>query len=322
VEVEWRAAEESDLDAWVGALAEIEAVDRSGAVVLRADLEEQLALSYVDAAEDTRLGWRDGRIVAWGTVYCIPNDRQWRVNLAGAVVPDARGHGLGSVLVDWQVTHGREVAARRPEGVPGWLELGASDGDTDRAELFAAFGFTPLRYYPEMRRPLTGTVAVPLDAPVLDDGLELVTFDQVRNGATRSAHNDAFRDHFAATEFDAETWRSWVTGDHSFRGDLSFHVLDGEEIAGYALSFTYPHEWAALGFTEGWTHHLGVRRAWRGRGVAKAMLAATALAFRDEGLEYAALEVDAENPTGALALYEHQGYVRGKTHVHWWLPDD
>ena len=258
--VDWRAARERDLDAWVEALAAIEAVDRSGAVVVRADLEEQLALSYVDAAEDTRLAWDRGRIVAWGTVYAIPNDRHWRVNLAGAVVPAMRGRGLGTELVDWQVGHGRTVAGRRKSGVPGWLELSASDGDTDRTDLFSTFGFTPLRYFPEMRRPLASPVA----APVVPSGLALVPYTRERDDATRAAHNEAFRDHFAATEFDAETWRSWVTGDHSFRGDLSFLVLDGDEIAGYALNYLYPHEWEALGFREGWTHQLGVRRAWRG----------------------------------------------------------
>jgi GNAT superfamily N-acetyltransferase len=316
--VEWRAAGERDLDAWVEALAEIEAVDRTGAIVLRVDLEEQLSLSYVNAAEDTRLGWAGGRVVAWGAVYCIPNDRQWRVNLAGAVVPAWRGQGLGTELVDWQVGHGRTVARRRAAGVPAWLELGASDGDHTRADLFAAFGFTPLRYYPEMRRPLTA----PITSPTVPDGLALVPFTAERDADVRVAHNEAFRDHFAGTAFDTETWRSWVTGDHSFRGDISFLVLDGEEIAGYALNYVYPHEWDALGFREGWTHQLGVRRAWRGRGLAKVLLAATAAAFRAEGLEYAALEVDADSLTGAFALYEHEGYVRGKTHVNWWLPLD
>src|SRR3954471_890040 len=94
--VEWRSARGRDLDAWIDALAEIEAVDRSGAVVVRADLEEQLALSYVNATEDTRLAWNRGCVVAWGTVYAIPNDRHWRVNLAGAVVPAMRGRGLGA----------------------------------------------------------------------------------------------------------------------------------------------------------------------------------------------------------------------------------
>ena len=58
-------------------------------------------------------------------------------------------------------------------------------------------------------------------------------------------------------------------------------------------------------------------RPWRGRGVAKSLLGATAAAFAREGLDFAALDVDAENPSGALALYEGQGYSRDKTRVAW-----
>ena len=91
----------------------------------------------------------------------------------------------------------------------------------------------------------------------------------------------------------------------------------GEEVAGYAINATHRAEWDALGFSEAWTHQLGVRRAWRGRGIARALLAASMRAFADDGLEFAALDVDAENPTGALALYLGMGYERDRTRVLW-----
>ena len=314
--VEWRAPADADLDDWVDAFAVVEAVDRTGEVLGRADLEEQLGLSYFDAARDARLGWCDGRIVGWGTVVCIPSSHQRRVLLDGAVIPDERGMGIGAELVAWQTERGREVAAEQQSGSPGWLELSASQADATRSDLFRLFGFNPLRYYHEMRRPLADGVM-----PVaLRDGLELVPFDVTRDDAIRAAHNEAFRDHFASSELDAETWGTWVTGHHNFRGDCSYLVLDGDEVAGYALNSIHPDDWPALGFREGWTHQLGVRRRWRSQGVARALLSATAGAFAVEGLEYAALDVDAENPTGALALYEGQGYQRSKTRVAWSLP--
>src|SRR3954468_17298560 len=151
MDVEWAGASDADLDAWVDALGVIEAFDRTGEVLLRADLEDELGLSYVDPAAAVRLGWHDGRIVAWGTVVCIPNSHQRRVQLAGAVVPDLRGNGIGRDLLAWLVARGAVVARAQPTDAPGWLELGATDGDRAREELFAAFGFTRLRYYFEMR---------------------------------------------------------------------------------------------------------------------------------------------------------------------------
>lgn len=316
--VEWRAPDEGDLDDWADALARVEAVDRTGEVLGRADLEEQIGLSYFDVSTDARLAWWDGEVVAWGMVCCIPSPHQRRVLLDGAVVPEARGRGIGTELVSWQRDRGCEVAAKVDASIPGWLELSASEADHVRGDLFAESGFTPVRYYHEMRRALADG-ALPVG---LRDDLDLVPYERAYDESVRVAHNEAFRDHFAASELDPESWDAWVTGHHNFRADCSYLVLDGDAVAGYALNAIHPDDWPALGFTEGWTHQLGVRRAWRGQGLAKALLGATAGAFAVEGLEYAALDVDAANPTGALVLYEGQGYQRAKTRVAWARPVD
>jgi ribosomal protein S18 acetylase RimI-like enzyme len=49
--------------------------------------------------------------------------------------------------------------------------------------------------------------------------------------------------------------------------------------------------------------------------VAKALLANSFDAFRDEGLTHTMIGVDAENPTGAFRLYENLGYeaIHGTT---------
>ena len=301
------------------ALAEIEAFDRTGETLGRDDLKDELGLSYFDAEADVRLGWHGGRIVAWGTVVCVPNTHQRRVQLAGAVVPDGRGQGIGTELLEWLVARGTEVAEARPTDAPGWLEVGASDGDAAREELFGEFGFDRLRYYFEMRRPLGDLTPSPRPVPA---PLRLVPYDFAYDDATRDAHNEAFRDHFAANELDAETWHRWVTGGQGFRPDCSFLVLDGDEIAGYVLNSIHPDDWPGLGFTEGWTHQLGVRRPWRNRGIATVLLDQSAAAFAAEGLDFATLDVDAENLTGALGLYESHGYHRDKTRVAWSLPLD
>jgi mycothiol synthase len=298
------------------AVAAVEAVDRTGEALTEADLADQLELSYFDPEHDGRLIWSpDGDVVAYGTVESRPSDIRRRVSLDGAVRPEWRRRGIGRALAQWQIDRGLEVAAAADRSLPGWLEFAADERDEGRAALFTKLGFAPHRYYLEMRRSLRA----PIPEPVVPDDLELVPFAPGMEESTRQAHNEAFRDHWGSSPIDDETWLTWVTGHRDFRADLSFVVTDRAtgEVAGYAINAAHPNDWPALGFTEAWTHQLGVRRPWRGRGVARALLAASMRAFERDGLEFAALDVDAENPTGALALYQAMGYERDRSRVAW-----
>ncbi|MNC79370.1 Acetyltransferase (GNAT) family protein [compost metagenome] len=51
-----------------------------------------------------------------------------------------------------------------------------------------------------------------------------------------------------------------------------------------------------------------MRRAWRGRGLAVALLTAAMRSFRADGIQYAELDVDTANPSGAHGLYADLGY--------------
>ncbi len=83
---------------------------------------------------------------------------------------------------------------------------------------------------------------------------------------------------------------------------------DGDEVAGVVFNAIFAAENEALGMQRGWLEHVSVRRPWRGRGVAKALCAASFRLLRDRGIEEAWLGVDGANPTGALQLYEGLGF--------------
>lgn len=62
------------------------------------------------------------------------------------------------------------------------------------------------------------------------------------------------------------------------------------------------------GIQEAWIGELGVRQPWRRRGLATAMLNHSMRAFKTEGLDFATLGVDTENPTNALGVYQQVGF--------------
>ena len=64
------------------------------------------------------------------------------------------------------------------------------------------------------------------------------------------------------------------------------------------------------GYTSGYTDALCVRRSYRGRRIAPALLAAGMRAYAADGMQYAVLDVDTENPTGAYGLYSSLGYQK------------
>jgi ribosomal protein S18 acetylase RimI-like enzyme len=169
---------------------------------------------------------------------------------------------------------------------------------------FTERGFAPLRHFLELRRDLSAGLP-PMRAA---GGVVLAPYDNARDEALRDAHNDAFLDQWGSEVRDRASWERWFTGSRHYRPDLSVIALDGNDIVGYALSMVFPDDAAARGYTEAWTSHLGVRRPWRGRGVATALLTTAIHAYAAAGYEYASLDVDAENPSGALGLYRRLGY--------------
>jgi mycothiol synthase len=58
-----------------------------------------------------------------------------------------------------------------------------------------------------------------------------------------------------------------------------------------------------------------VRRPWRRRGLARALIARSLQVLKDQGMTEACLGVDAQNPNGARHLYESMGFCSVKEFV-------
>src|SRR5512143_2516346 len=96
--------------------------------------------------------------------------------------------------------------------------------------------------------------------------------------------------------------------------------MAGKEVAGFSMNGVSAERNARQGRSEGWIEELAVRRPWRRRGVATALLCASMHAFKAEGLQQAMLGVDTENLTGALRVYEHVGFKPVKRFIQFEKP--
>lgn len=312
----WRAAGASDIDNWAALIARTAAVEQPVWYEKAADLEQILQSSKNDPAVDTVLGLdADGVARAYGRVSKNPEgDKAFGF---GCVDPDWQRRGIGTAILGWQEERTRrrfEEDAASGQQQETRLRLFMEEKMSHQSALFEARGFGIVRWYNEMHRPLDGGLPEVRLAP----GLELLTLEPALHEAVRLAHNDAFRDHWGSEPRDEEAWR-FTMEDPLHRQDLSTVVRDTAtgEVAGYQIATFDPDTAAARGFKEGYTDLLGVRREYRGRGVASSLLADAMHRFVAAGMDVASLDVDSENPTGALALYLKMGYKAVNRSMAW-----
>jgi ribosomal protein S18 acetylase RimI-like enzyme len=166
-----------------------------------------------------------------------------------------------------------------------------------------------------MRRPLDQ----PVPAAQLPQALRLKPFDTAYEDALREAHFEAFSDHWGWTPPSVETWRSRNVGSRAFRGLQSYVVMDGDTVAAYVNCYEYEADTEVTGVRQLYIGQVGTRRAYRGRGLARAALAKVLAKGAEAGYQQAALGVDAENPTGALGLYEKLGFSTYQKYVNYQL---
>ncbi len=305
-EYTWRPATVADARRiWEMFLA-ADAADGSQRAGTLADMRREFEDPATDFAQDSLLALTaDGDVAAVAVVSLVPQAVTEVVAfLWGGVHPQHRRRGLGHFLLQWQEARARAKMAGQPEALPRLLRVSCYDHESDRIALFRRHGFEPLRYFYQMRRDLGQPIPTPEPA-----ALRIVNWSPERDPQVLAAYNEAFGDHWGFQPQTEAHWRLFVVGSESFRSDLSFLALAGEEVVGFAINFLSPEENERQGIQEAWVGLLGVRRPWRRCGVGTALLCRSLQAFRAVGMEYAALRVDGESPTGAFGLYERLGFV-------------
>lgn len=303
LELSWRPLHAADAEQLHALMNAVEEADESPARTSLPMVEEMFTEAWRDMQRDSLGGFDGGGVLrAYALVHVRPGDvRTVRAFLQGGVHPAWRGRGIGRAVLAWLEGRGRQKLVESGKELPARLAVYVDEHARDNRRLYAAAGFSPIRWYTEMRRDL----ALPLPE-VAVEGVRIEQWRPELDEAVRLAHNEAFGDHWGSEPRSHEDWQHGH-GPHFVPG-WSFVALAGDEVVGYTLSGRYEADFPVTGFSFGYSELLGVRRAWRGRGVAVALLARAMAAFKADGMEYAMLGVDTANPSGAHGLYERLGY--------------
>ncbi|MEO6142930.1 MAG: GNAT family N-acetyltransferase [Dermatophilaceae bacterium] len=307
MDISLRPLTRGDIAGWADLLAQIEKVDRTGEHFGAADLEEEMANPEVVVGKDF-VGAFDGPDLV-GYYSVLPRGEaggHFMIDVVGSVLPARRGQGIGTLLVAGMVDRAARASAETRPDLPAKLTSTGLTSNQAQGDLLGSTGMRAERWTFVMRTPLDD---LPPPRPV-PDGYGLRTYDQSMSNVLRETHNRAFRDHPNFTPWSEVAWKQFVTGARSFRPQLSFAaVLDGsDEIVAYLQTAEFDADLDATGRRDAYVGRIGTLQEHRGQGLGAALLGHSLHTYRDAGYKQASLNVDSENPSGALGIYERAGF--------------
>ena len=297
-----------DAARWAVLLAAVEEVDRRDEHYDADDCAEELADPDLDLERDTLVvldgsAGGEGAAVAYQVLRLRSGGVEGAHVLTDAAVhPAYRRRGIGAALL--------AVALDRAHELDAALFMRVSETNAGAVALAEGTGMAPVRWWSELDRDL----AEPITPALVPTGLTVASlgppYDAARwDEPLRAAHNSAFADHWGSAPVSQQAWVHWRTGSRSFRPGCSAVAATADgEIAGYVLGYEYDADTERTGRRDLYIATVGTIAAHRGRGVAAALLAHVLHAARGVGYDTSSLTVDAQNPTGALGVYERAGF--------------
>jgi mycothiol synthase len=215
-----------------------------------------------------------------------------------------------------------DVRATAPDALPGLLEaieeraaakkpeaplMGyTSDADTPLRDLYESAGYRLVRHSFRMQIELD---EVP-PGPEWPEGFAVRTMLEGEERRFYDAQLASFADTWMFSPEPYEAWRHWMVDEPNFDPSLWFVAEKRDELGGIVIARAPESEPGV-----GWVRILGVIPEHRQQGLAQALLRHTFREFASRGFNAVALGVDAENPTGAVRVYERAGMHVERTNL-------
>jgi len=220
---------------------------------------------------------------------------------------------------NWLYDYGLAFADRlsAESEVPLGVYSGCFATDAAYAQVIESHGLTVDRRFWRMRLDLDPQQ--PYVAPTLPPGvtLEVAPDDDAGRRLVHRLNEAAFVDHWHNTPRTFDDWYERVLASVGDDPAQRYIALVEGEPAGLLVADDSLAEQR-----ESWVRTLGVLREFRGRGVAKSLLANAFAAASTRGQVRVSLTVDSESPTGATRLYEGMGMAVASEIAIWNRPPE
>jgi ribosomal protein S18 acetylase RimI-like enzyme len=223
-----------------------------------------------------------------------------------AVAPRYEGDAaIWDGLYAWSVGRAKELLPLASREIRVAATASTASQDEARRAALERAGFAPVRGESHMRIDLV----TPPAGALWPSGVSVRTSDlDADMRAIVAAYTEAWRDHWGFVERPFADVLATFLGEVENRcgpvdPSLWFLAVEGDEVVGMSLCIAGLMDDP----TGGYIYDLGVRPAWRKRGIALALLHHTFAEFDRRGYVAVELDVDSQSLTGALRVYERAG---------------
>ena len=280
--------------------------------VERADTVEDIANAYAhltncDPYHDMIFAEVAGEVIGYSRGFWQeePDQGPFLYSFVGFLVPQWRRKGIGRAMLHWIENRLRHIAQDHPADRTKLFQAFISESEEGLQILLEQEGYKPIRYMHQMVRPSLE------DIPdfVLPEGLEVRPALPEHYRAIWEAGAEAFQDHWGYVKPAEEDYQVWLNASF-FQPQLWQIAWDvaSNQVAGQVGTFINHAENEKYNRKRGYTESISVRRPWRRRGLARALIVRSLRAQKAEGMTKSALGVDSENISGATRVYEDCGF--------------
>jgi mycothiol synthase len=263
-------------------------------------------LSNCDPYHDVIIAEVAGKVVGYTRGWWEQGvgDQRWYWH-NGFLLPDWRRKGIGRALLLAMEQRLQQIALTHTPVLEKVYQVNVTQFQHGTAVMLEHSGYHPVRYYYLMVRPGLDDIA---EFP-LPEGVEIRPVIPGHYPAIWKAIDETSQDEWGRKKLTEEDYQEWLNSP-GFQPDLWQVAWDiaTNQVAGTVLTFINYEENQQLGHKRGYTEGIGVVRAWRRRGLARALISQSLLIQKAAGMSESALVVDSENPNDATRLYESCGF--------------
>ncbi len=259
-----------------------------------------------DPQKDTLLAEIDGELAGYTRIFWLKKpDKLVLYNHYVTLLPKWRKTGLWEAMLEFIEQRAHEIAQQFPPDYKHYCEVWAPTRENDWKSLLESSGYRSSWLVFEMvRKSLDDIPKIPLP-----EGIEIRPVEPSHHRQIWESSKEAFRDErtFSEDNWGDKAYKRWLQNP-IFQPPLWQIAWDNDEVVGGIHNFIDEDQNRQMNRKWGWTEKIFVRKVWRKRGLAKALIARSLEVLREHGMEAGALGVDTENPSKALDVYKSMGY--------------